>query len=99
MRVYVVGLDASLHDIRGQREGLPALYHPSSYAVSQETARTLRDAGSDGIVFESVRDSGGECAAVFRAWLLLHCRQERHLCYVWDGNSITTVYEKRFLDS
>ena len=43
MRVYAVDLDASLHDIRGQREALPALYHPSSYAVSQETARTLRD--------------------------------------------------------
>ena len=99
MRVYAVDLEASLHDIRGQREALSALYHPSSYAVSQETARTLRDAGSDGIVYESVRDPGGECAAVFRPRLLSNCRQERHLCYVWDGSEIRTVYEKRLLDS
>ena len=99
MRVYAVDLDASPHDIRGQREALHALYHPSSYAVSQETARTLRDARSDGIVYESVRDSGGECAAVFRPRLLSNCRQERHLCYVWDGSEIRTVYEKRLLES
>jgi len=99
MRVYAVDLDASLHDIRGQREALPALYHPSSYAVSQETARTLRDARSDGMVYESVRDPGGECAAVFRARLLSNCRQERHLCYVWDGSAISTVYEKRLLEN
>lgn len=99
MRVYAVDLGANLHDIRGQREALSALYHPSSYAVSQETARTLRDTGSDGIAYESVRDPGGECAAVFRPRLLSNCRQERHLCYVWDGSEIRTVYEKRLLES
>ena len=85
--------------IRDRREALPALYHPSSYAVSQETARTLRDGGSDGMVYESVRDPDGECAAVFRPRLLSNCRQERHLCYVWDGRAIKTVYEKRMLES
>ena len=95
MRVYAVDLGASLHDIRGQRKALSALYHPSSYAVSQGTARTLREAGSDGIAYESVRDPGGECAAVFRPRLLSNCRQERHLCYVWDGRAVSIVYEKR----
>lgn len=97
MRVYRVDLNARLHDIRGQQAVLSALYHPSSYALSQETARGLRDNGSDGIVYHSVRDPNGECAAVFRPRLLSNCRQERHLCYVWDGNSITTVYEKKML--
>ena len=98
MRVYAVDLDAPLHDIRGTREALPALYHPDSYAVSQETARRLRDEGANGIVYESVRDAGGECAAVFRPRLLSNCRQERHLTYVWDGSTVSTVYEKRMLD-
>jgi len=39
-------------DIRRRRGALSALCHPSSYAVLQETARTLRDAGSAGIVYE-----------------------------------------------
>lgn len=98
MRVYAVDLDAPLHDIRGAREALPALYLPDSYAVSQETARRLRDEGANGIVYESVRDAGGECAAVFRPRLLSNCRQERHLTYVWDGSTVSTVYEKRMLD-
>lgn len=98
MRVYAVDLHAPLHDIRGAQETLPALYHPDSYAVSQETARCLRDDGASGIVYESVRDAGGECAAVFRPRLLSNCRQERHLTYVWDGSTVNTVYEKRMLD-
>lgn len=97
MRVYSVDLNARLHDIRGQQAALAALYNPSSYALSQEIARGLRDNGSDGIVYNSVRDPSGECAAVFRPRLLSNCHQERHLCYVWDGKTITTVYEKKLL--
>lgn len=99
MRVYAVDLDANLHDIRGQRGTLSALYHPDRYAAAQDVARKLRDDGSDGIAYESVRDPGGECAAVFRPRLLSNCRQERHLCYAWDGHTISTVYEKRMLES
>ncbi|RIV92810.1 RES domain-containing protein [Aurantiacibacter xanthus] len=98
VRVYAVDLDADLHDIRAMRDSHPAYYHPTSYAVSQDLGRALRDAGSDGVVYASVRDEGGECAAVFRPRLLSNCRQERHLCYVWDGRAISTIYEKKSLD-
>ena len=98
MRVYAVDLDADLHDIRAMRDSHPAYYHPTSYAMSQELGRALRDAGSDGVVYRSVRDEGGECAAVFRPRLLSNCRQERHLCYVWDGRVISTIYDKTKLD-
>lgn len=95
MRVYAVNLDADLHDIRDMRGSHPAWYHPASYAMSQELSRGLRDNGSDGIVYASVRHDGGECVAVFRPRLLSNCRQERHLCYVWDGQSIPMIYEKK----
>ena len=98
MRVYAVDLDATLHDIRGQREALPTLYDAESYAIAQGAARKLREGDANGIVYESVRDPGGECAAVFRPRLLSNCRQERHLCYSWDGSAIRTVYEKRMLE-
>lgn len=97
MRVYLVDLGADLHDLRGRTAECPDLYDPESYAASQPFARRLRESGSDGIAYDSVRDQGGECAAVFRPKLLSNCRQERHLCYVWDGQAITTVYEKREL--
>ena len=31
--------------------------------------------------------------------LLSNVPQERHLCYLWDGRQIVTVYEKRELES
>ena len=40
-------------------------------------------------------NAGGACVAIFRPPVLSNCRQERHLCYVWDGHAITSVYEKR----
>ena len=95
MRVYAVDLDANLHDVRDMRETHAAYYHPQKYAVAQELGANLRKSGSDGIVYQSVRNDGGECAAVFRPRLLSNCRQERHLCYVWDGGKIANIYEKR----
>ncbi|KQM20596.1 RES family NAD+ phosphorylase [Novosphingobium sp. Leaf2] len=94
MRVYTVVLDASLHDVRGLPDDAP-VYAPDSYVASQAMSLTLRADNADGIVYRSVRHPAGECAAVFRPRLLSDCRQERHLCYVWDGTAIATVYEKR----
>ncbi len=98
MRVYAVDLDAALHDISLLHDSHPALYHPDSYTVSQALAADLRGAGSDGIAYLSVRHPEGHCAAVFKPRLLSNCRQERHLCYVWDGTAINIVYEKRNLE-
>ena len=95
MRVYAVDLDAMLHDIRAMRAEYPALYAAESYAAGQALAVELRSQGSDGIAYQSVRHPGGECAAVFRPRLLANCRQERHLCYIWDGRAIVTIYEKK----
>lgn len=98
MRVYTVDLNAELHDVRTARETHSALYDPNNYAAGQALARNLRDGGSDGIAYRSVRDQDGECAAVFRPRLLTNSRQERHLCYVWDGRAIITIYEKMAFD-
>lgn len=95
MRVYAVDLEADLHDARPLLEAMPGIYAPDSYAAAQGYAAGLREAGSNGIVYFSVRHEGGECAAVFKPRLLSNCRQERHLCYVWDGADIVTIYEKR----
>jgi hypothetical protein len=95
MRVYAVELDGELHDITGKWAALPLVYHPDDYAAGQALAARLRNEGSSGIVYDSVRHSDGRCVAVFRPRCLSNPRQERHLCYVWDGAAITMVYEKR----
>ncbi len=98
MRVWSVDLQGELHDLRGQRAAQPAIYHTDDYAAGQHLGKTVRTSGSNGIAYDSVRRPGGECAAVFRPPLLSNVRQERHLCYIWDGRQIAAVYEKRELD-
>ena len=99
MRVYVIDLDGDLHELRGQKSAYPLVYHNDNYGAGQYLAKTLRKDGSNGIAYDSVRHDGGECVAVFRPRVLSNARQERHLCYVWDGRQIASVYEKREFNS
>jgi hypothetical protein len=97
LRSYASDLDGALHDIRGQREAAPALYDPdpAHYGAPQAFAADLRARGSNGIVYDSVRDPRGECVAILRPPVLSPVRQGPHYCYVWDGREISAVYEKR----
>lgn len=85
MRVYLVDLDGNLHDLRGQKTARPLVYLNDDYAAGQNLATTLREAVSNGIAYDSIRRAGGECVTVFRPTLLPNAREERHLCYMWNG--------------
>lgn len=97
MRALAATLDAPLHDVRGLGAAHPEWYRSDDYAAPQALARVLRAAGSWGVAYDSVRDPGGQCVAVFRPRALAGCRQGAHLTYVWDGERIAFVYEKRAL--
>jgi len=96
MRSYAADLESELHDIRKMQAQMPAIYtdDPGSYFHPQTLAKALRDTGSNGIVYDSVRYSGGECAAVFRPRVLSPVRQGPHFCYVWNGEAIMEIYQK-----
>jgi RES domain-containing protein len=98
MRTYLCDVSATFHDIRGLREEMPDIYDPISYVASQNLARSLKKAGSNGVVYDSVRHAGGECLAVYRPRLVQNCRQGTHLRYVWDGERISRVYSLRVMD-
>ncbi len=95
MRAYTLVLKGELHDIRGRQKKLPAVYHPHNYSAGQELGTTLRKQGSKGIVYDSVRQKGGECGGVFWPRALSQCKQGQHFCYVWNGEQISHVYKKR----
>ncbi|VCU68499.1 RES domain protein [Pigmentiphaga humi] len=97
MRHYLADLAAPLHDLRGRQAEWPAVYDPASYAAGQDLARWLRQAGSDGIAYDSVRRPGGQCAAVFVPRVLGRCRQSQHIAFVWDGSRMTGWYSKSAL--
>ncbi|MBD8881699.1 RES family NAD+ phosphorylase [Rhodanobacter sp. 7MK24] len=90
MRCYRTRIDSRLHDIR---DGWKKEHDADSYTASVKLARTLRDAGSNGIVYDSVRDHGGECVAAFQPDVVAPCVQAQHLIYRWDGKRIARVLE------
>lgn len=81
MRQYINKVALTLDDVREYDE----LHDPSSYVVSQAFAKALRDNGSHGLVYRSVRHAGGECAAAFRPTALTPVKQGQHFRYVWSG--------------
>jgi hypothetical protein len=98
MRSYLADVAAGFHDIRGKREQLPDIYDPDSYVASKAFGRELKLSGSNGLVYDSVRHSGGHCLAVYRPRLIQNLRQGVHLRYVWDGERIARVFEIRAVD-
>lgn len=97
MRAYASDIAAELHDLRGAHAAMPDIFDPdpARYSSAQALARGLRADDSNGIVYDSVRDPGGQCAAIFKPPVLSPVTQGPHFCYVWDGHAIVQVYEKR----
>lgn len=94
MRIYAANLQAAMHDIRGMRAALPKIYDPAGYSESSKLGVDLRAGGSFGIVYDSVRDPGGQCAAAFRPRSLSRCREVGHLLFHWDGTRIAGVFQE-----
>lgn len=97
MRVILADLDCDMDDIRGQRGNMTNIYDPDpqNYGAAQNFARSLRANGSNGIIYDSVRNQNGECCVLFIPKLLMNCRPAENLIYRWDGTSIVSVFEER----
>jgi hypothetical protein len=95
LRLIVAPLDAKLHDLRGLRRSAPQLYDPVDYSAGRVLGRQLRDAGSWGVLYHSVRQHGGLCVGVLRPRALKPARESAHIALHWDGQRITHWYEKR----
>jgi hypothetical protein len=91
MRLYHADFRAPFHDIRDASRRFEPLYDPDSYVASQQFARGLLDAGSNGVVYRSVRHSGGECIACFRPKLVLKVRVAAHYEFRWEGTATPIV--------
>jgi hypothetical protein len=84
-RELVLDLAADLHDLRGSDPAWHPALHPGDYAEAQTLAANLRAQGSEGIVYPSQRDPGGECAGLFYPNPAGNVVQGLHLDYHWDG--------------
>ena len=61
------------------------------YTAAEALGAALRNTGSDGIVYPSVRRVGGECVGLFYPDGASQARQGRHLDYHWDGARVDYV--------
>jgi hypothetical protein len=77
-RAYSASLAGAYLDIRGLQTERPELYAPDSYAASQAFGEAVRTAGGAGIVYDSVRFSGGVNVAAYRPTNVLDVAQTDH---------------------
>lgn len=79
---------ATLHDLTERRDEAAEELRPDDYAASQALGQALHGAGSEGIVYPSVRDPRGTCVALFFPDLARNPVQTRHLDYHWNGERV-----------
>lgn len=90
-REIILSVEADLHDLRSKKPALTPELDADSYCASQALAANLKRAGSDGIVYPSVRHTGGSCVALFYPDCASNPVQGRHLDYHWDGKRVDLV--------
>lgn len=95
MRVLVGAIANEFHDI----DALPvsdraAVLDPNSHVASQVLARALREEGSNGVTYPSVREPGGRCIGAFWPDVVgVPPAQERHLKYEWNGTRVSRYFD------
>jgi hypothetical protein len=94
MRLYHVEIDARLHDLRPEGAVNAAVYDPADYTASRALGGALRNAGSMGVVYRSVRRARGHCVGLFRPGGASRCLHAAILLYAWDGERFADIYEK-----
>lgn len=94
MRVLLGVVDHQFHDVSTISKARQAtILDRSSYTHSQPFAVELRDAGSDGVLYPSVRHAGGSCVAAFWPDVVRPPIQERVLTYHWNGTRVDRYFD------
>lgn len=94
MRVLVGRIDAALHDLAmWDAPERSLVMNRDDYTFSQSFALALREDGSTGVHYPSVRHESGFCVAVFRPSSVGIPVQTRHLRYHWDGAAVRRYFD------
>lgn len=92
LRMYSFSLDVETRAIANVRRGTKpdlAIYDPHSHVAGQMLGRRLRDEDHDGVLFDSVRHNGGECAGLFWPDTIADARPGDNWLFYFDGNAIS----------
>lgn len=96
MRVLVGAIAQDFEDVHALPEPQRSrVLDPHSYAVAQAYGRKLREHGTTGVAYPSVRRPSGECIGAFKPRAVGSPRQERHLKYRWNGDRVDRYFDYR----
>lgn len=88
MRCYRCQVDAPLVDVTEDEK----THDPNSFSHAQAIGKSLKQQGEMGILYRSVRHSGGLCIAALRPKAMIPpAVQTAHYQFYWDGSKITDV--------
>ena len=85
----VLQVDVDATDVVDARaSAYQAIYDRNDYTESRHFGTLVRERGHEGIVYDSVRRSGGSCVAVYGPSALSRCREDRELIYRYENGYI-----------
>ena len=68
---------------------------PDTYVESQALAEHLLEADSLGVIYPSVRHTGGTCVACFRPALVANVRRGKTYRFAWRGSPEPVITQGR----
>jgi RES domain len=89
---FLADFRGEFHDLRETNDFASCL-DPSSYEASQRLAGELLEAGSAGVVYPSVRHTGGVCLCCFRPALVNNVRKTARLALTFENALAKPVIE------
>ena len=92
-RCYEGKVDKTFHVIT--RKKWPKILSPdlNTYPEAQAFGKLLRDSGSNGIVYPSMRYKPGKCLAAFWPDVVTIPVQTKHIALNWDGTKINSWFD------
>jgi hypothetical protein len=84
---YMADFSANFHDLRSRTPATRPYLAPDTYIASQALAERLMEAESMGVIFPSVRRTGGTCVACFRPALVTNVRRAHTYRFTWTGSA------------
>ncbi len=87
---FLADFRGEFHDIRGDPQFAKCL-DANSYTASQELAHELLGTGSAGVVYPSVRHSGGTCIACFRPAVVNNVRKGSQVSVEFENALATPI--------
>lgn len=84
-------LTGSISHVLDDVNAVPDVLDPDDYAASQVEGRLRRAAGSDGLLWQSIRWPEGQCIGLFWPNVIPIPTQGRHYSYHWNGDRVDYV--------